>query len=179
MESAASSSINRLSPADIQGRKIVGAIHVDYARASSAWMGQVEGVPRLDVARGFDRGKEFRRWYVDSKPVRSLEAALAVLNGDITLEAAMQQEKKPTKKYSLAAQITEVKRELGQREQVYPRLVKSNKLREGVAEYQTDTLKAVLATLEWLRANEADVRAFVTERSEARKQNGDDRGAVA
>jgi hypothetical protein len=44
---------------------------------------------------------------------------------------------------------------------------------------QTDTLKAVLATLEWLRANEVDVRAFVAERPEARKQNGDDRGAVA
>jgi hypothetical protein len=160
----------RLTPADIAGRKMTDAIHVDYSRASSAWMGNVEGVPRLSIAKGTDRGQTFVRWYVDSRPVRNLEAACAVINGEMTLEAATQPDLKPTKKYSLDAQITEIKRELAQRATVYPRMVQSRKLREGAAEYQTDTLKAALATLEWLQANEADVRAFVAARVAARQQ---------
>lgn len=160
----------RLTPESIQGRKMIDAMHVDYSRSSSAWIGNVEGIPRLSMARGCDRGTQFIRWYVDTKPVRDLDCACAVINGDMTLEAAMQPDMKPAKKYSLDAQITEVRRELVQREKVYPRLIQSRKLKEGAAEYQTDTLKAVLATLEWLQANEADVRAFVGARVAARQQ---------
>lgn len=160
---------DRLGPDDVYGRKMLDAVHIDYTRGSSAWMGAVEGVPRLSVARGTENRKSFMRWYVDTMPVRDLEAACAVINGEMTLEAAMQPDLKPTKKYSLDAQITEVKRELAQREKVYPNLVRTQRLKEGQAEYQVDTLKAVLATLEWLQASEADVRAFVAAKVEARK----------
>ncbi len=161
---------DRITPVDIKGRKMIDAVHIDYARGSSAWMGQVDGIPRLSVARGTERGQSFMRWYVDTHPVRDLDVACAVINGDMTLEAAMQPDLKPTKKYSLQAQITEVKRELAQREKVYPNLVRSQRLKEGQAEYQVDTLKGVLATLEWLQSNEADVRAFVAEKVAARDQ---------
>lgn len=62
---------------------------------------------------------------------------------------------------SLGQQIEEVARELKQRERVYPRLVGQGKLRQSVADYHVERMKAVKATLEWLRDNEAAVRAAV------------------
>ncbi|NJL09055.1 MAG: hypothetical protein HC900_13055 [Methylacidiphilales bacterium] len=64
-------------------------------------------------------------------------------------------------KISLSQQIDEVRRELAERESVYPRLVSSGKLRQSVADYQVARLQAVLATLRWLQVNEAAVRAAV------------------
>lgn len=58
------------------------------------------------------------------------------------------------KKFSLAAQIAEVERELAARKDVYARLVASRKLRQSHADYQMDLLRAVLATLLWLEENE-------------------------
>lgn len=156
----------RLTPDHVYGRKMTNSVHIDYARGSSAWMGGVEGIPRLSVARGTERGRSFMRWYVDQKPVRDLDCACAVINGEMTLEKAMEPDRKPAKKYSLTAQITEVKRELEQRAKVYPNLVRTQKMREGQAEYQVDVMKGVLATLEWFQNNEADVRAFVEARRE-------------
>lgn len=73
-------------------------------------------------------------------------------------------------KISLHQQIDEVERELKMREEVYPRQVSSGKLRQSIADYQIDRLKAVKVTLEWLRDNETDVRGFVVAKIEARKK---------
>jgi hypothetical protein len=64
-------------------------------------------------------------------------------------------------KISLAQQIEEVEAELGQRAGVYQRLVVAGKMRESVAEYKTNRMKAVRETLLWLADNEEAVRAFV------------------
>jgi hypothetical protein len=55
---------------------------------------------------------------------------------------------------TLNQQIEEVDRELAYRAHVYPRLVSSGKLRQSIATYQVDRLKAVRATLVWLQKNE-------------------------
>ena len=64
-------------------------------------------------------------------------------------------------KFSLDQQIDEVKRELAQRAEVYPRLVGQHKMRESIATFRTDRLKAVLRTLEWLRLHEVKIKSFL------------------
>lgn len=71
-------------------------------------------------------------------------------------------------KLSLASQIACVRREIAQRRKVYPRLVATRKMRQVEADRHIDEMEAVLATLEWLQPNEADIRAFVETRREAR-----------
>jgi hypothetical protein len=51
----------------------------------------------------------------------------------------------------LDAQIAEVKRELEQRERVYPRLISGGTLTQVRADRQMAAMRAVLATLEGLR----------------------------
>jgi hypothetical protein len=65
------------------------------------------------------------------------------------------------KRPSLTAQIQEVEYELGMRKNVYPRLVRSQKLRQSEADYHTQRLEEVLATLQWLQQHEAVVKAAV------------------
>ena len=73
---------------DIRGRKMVNAAHVDYSRPKGhAWIGTVEGLPRLGVAKGQQGGQAFVRWSVDGKPARDLDHALAVLNGEASIGA--------------------------------------------------------------------------------------------
>lgn len=156
-----------LTPADIEGRKMVDAAHIDYTRGSSAWMGGVEGVPRLSIARGVERSKSFVRWYVDTKPVRDLDTALAVINGQKTLETAMAEmenaDKRPARKISLTGQIQEVDYELAQREKVYGRLVGSGGMRQSQADEHTERMKAVRATLVWLQENELLIKQRMAE----------------
>jgi hypothetical protein len=57
-------------------------------------------------------------------------------------------------KISLASQIAEVDRELGQRKLVYPRLVASRGMRQSIADLQIEHLRAARETLIWLQANE-------------------------
>jgi hypothetical protein len=52
---------------------------------------------------------------------------------------------------SLNNQIAEVRRELEQRAHVYPRLVERRRISQGIADYQTECMRAVLYTLEQLR----------------------------
>lgn len=148
---------SRLTPADIHGRKMVDAMHIDYSRNEHAWIGFVEGIERLSVAKGIDRTGAFMRWYVDRQPVRNLEAALAVINGETTLEAAMQAEERP-KKVSLRSQIAEIDRELQMRAEVYPRKVAGRGMTQGMADIQVAHLQAVRDTLAWLQANEALIK---------------------
>jgi hypothetical protein len=65
--------------------------------------------------------------------------------------------------YSLSAQIEEVEREILLRGRVYPHQVASRKMRQSVADMHLDRMRAVLRTLEWLRANETAIKAKVGE----------------
>ena len=49
---------------------------------------------------------------------------------------------------TLNEQIDEIKRELKQRERVYPRMIAQGKLRQAIAEYQMARMQAALATVE-------------------------------
>lgn len=64
-------------------------------------------------------------------------------------------------KITIGMQIEEVERELTQRASVYPRLVANKKLSQTKADYHVARMKAVLTTLEWLRDNEAAIKAKV------------------
>jgi hypothetical protein len=153
-----------LTRADIIGRKMTDAVHVDCSRSEHAWLGNVEGVPRLSVARGRDKSGNFQRWYVDSKPVPSLDGALAVLNGEKTLEEVMAEaERAPRPHFSIDAQLSEVERELKMREQVYGRMSFPNSTfkRKSEAEMASDIMRSVLDSLKWNRENRADVIEWV------------------
>lgn len=71
-------------------------------------------------------------------------------------------------KASLSQQIEEVDREIALREDVYKRKYTGRDQSRG--EFHLDRMRAVKATLEWLRDNETDVRAFVIAKVEARKK---------
>jgi hypothetical protein len=62
-------------------------------------------------------------------------------------------------KLSLNLQIEVVEREIKMRESVYPRWVRSGKMRSGVADYELDGMRHVLLTLQWLEKNEARIKA--------------------
>jgi hypothetical protein len=66
---------------------------------------------------------------------------------------------------SLNQQIDEVARELAMRDEVYPRMVNTGKMRQSIADFQTERMRAVLATLRWLQRNEEKVRILMTEGS--------------
>lgn len=147
-----------LTRADLAGRKTVGAVHIDMARGMSAWMFGVEGIPRLGVMDESSRAHGTKRWWlVDNKRMPDLDAALAVLNGEKTVEQVMAEEKAadetPRKRSSVEGQIQEVKYELDQRKKVYDRLVRNGSLRQSEADLHTQRMEDVLNTLEWLRDN--------------------------
>lgn len=68
---------------------------------------------------------------------------------------------------SIHQQIDEVDRELKMRAQVYPSWVARGKLRQSIADYQVRRLEAVMATLEWVRDNEIELRAYVEKKKGA------------
>jgi hypothetical protein len=155
-----------LTPADIFGRKMTNAIHIDVSRSESAWFGGVEGVPRLTVWDHRGRKGRTLKWAVDGKTVRNLEAALAVLNGEKTLEEAVseaaEQEipehaQRPGK-VSIEAQIAEIDYELQQRKSVYARIAASNPSKGRENELHVQRMQAVRATLVWLRDQEATIK---------------------
>ena len=53
--------------------------------------------------------------------------------------------------FSLEAQIAEVDREIKMRVDVYARQIASGKMKRSIAEYHTDCMRAVLATLEGIK----------------------------
>lgn len=61
---------------------------------------------------------------------------------------------------SLTAQIAEVEREIALRRNVYPRLVRQGKMREGEADERMRIMGCVLETLQWLGAHRDDVAAL-------------------
>ena len=72
-------------------------------------------------------------------------------------------------KISLQQQIEECGYELDQRARVYPRLVSSGKLRQAVADYHVDRMRATRRTLEWLQRHEDEIKAFLALEPETRK----------
>jgi len=66
---------------------------------------------------------------------------------------------------SLNQQIDEVKRELSKRDEVYPHQVATGKLRQSIADFQMERMRAVLRTLEWLQKYESQIRIMLTEGS--------------
>ncbi len=63
-----------------------------------------------------------------------------------------------TQGFSLSQQIEEVEREIALRVDVYKRKYIGRDQSRG--EYHLARMRAVLATLQWLRENETDVRAY-------------------
>lgn len=61
-------------------------------------------------------------------------------------------------KVSLAQQIEEVEHELRMRDQVYPKLVLRKQKSQSAADMNMMRMRAVLETLQWLRANEAKIK---------------------
>lgn len=66
-------------------------------------------------------------------------------------------------KPTIEHQIAEVKREIALREQVYPGLIKSGKLKQSAADLHMDRIRAVLATLEYMRQHRAVIIVAVRE----------------
>lgn len=57
---------------------------------------------------------------------------------------------------TLTEQIKEVKREIGQRKQVYKRLVQLNRMKQSVADHQVEIMQAVLITLQTVSVQRGD-----------------------
>ena len=68
-------------------------------------------------------------------------------------------------KVSISQQIEELEREIGLRVGVYERQVTAGKMRRSVADFHMARIRAAKATLEWLRDNEAAIKAAVGERA--------------
>lgn len=61
-------------------------------------------------------------------------------------------------KISLASQIAEIDRELTARADVYPRLIKTNRMRQSIADIQVKHLEQARETLTWLKENERMIK---------------------
>ena len=70
------------------------------------------------------------------------------------------------RKFSLASRIAEVRRELNQRNRVYPRLIAKRELRESEANLRMAIMLDVLDTLVWLREHEEEIVAFLTAKND-------------
>ncbi len=75
------------------------------------------------------------------------------------------------KRINIKQQIACVKREIKQREKVYPGLVYAGKLRQVEADWQIMAMKAVLQTLEWIELHRVDIKVFIESRKD---ENGVD-----
>ncbi len=64
-------------------------------------------------------------------------------------------------KVTIIAQIAEVNRELAMRRNVYPSLVRNQKLRQSEADLCLSRMEAVLATLMFCQKHEAAIREFI------------------
>jgi hypothetical protein len=156
-----------LTKDDLKGLP-TSSMHVDAAD-SAMWFFSFPTIPRLTLTDTFYRKskRRARTWHVDETGCRDLDAALAVLNGTMTIEEAMHKPDPPApaatprRKISLAQQIEEVDRELKMRAAVYPRQVTSGKLRQGEADYQIERLEAVRDTLNWLAKHEKRIKELL------------------
>ena len=61
----------------------------------------------------------------------------------------------------LSRQIDEVAREIATREADYPRQVARGAMRQSEAEYRIESMRGVLATLQFMQRNEQTIRAAI------------------
>ncbi|MGE0023975.1 MAG: hypothetical protein AB7S70_10135 [Hyphomicrobium sp.] len=157
----------RLTLEHLQTHRTALFAHCDMSpRGSFVNIYKVVGLERITVHRTHMRGENPRlSYFVDEKPCRDAQAAVDLYNGDITPEQAMPAEEdekppadKPKPRFSIHQQIEEVKYELMQRDNVYPRLVRKGTLRQGEADLHTARMEAALRSLEWLRDNEPHIK---------------------
>ena len=66
--------------------------------------------------------------------------------------------------FSIDQQIEEVQVELKFRSEVFPRLVRSGKMRQSEADYRTARMEAVLETLKWNKENRPHVIDWIKNR---------------
>lgn len=71
-------------------------------------------------------------------------------------------------KISIIGQISEIDREIQQREALYPRLVREGKMKEEMRVLLMDRIYAVRATLLFCKENEAAIRAYMAEKNAVR-----------
>ena len=140
----------RISIADLEGRKANGAVHLKL-QGGFAWIYNLEGLPRLQIYDRRLKGQRTLTWLVDGQGYDCLEEAVAAYNGDPMPQEA-------PRKFSLSQQIEEIDRELEQRASVYPRQISTGKMKQSIADYQVDRLKAARASLVWLAANELTIK---------------------
>jgi hypothetical protein len=74
-----------------------------------------------------------------------------------------------SEKPSIFHQIAEVRRELAMRQNVYPKLIRTGKMKMGEAQLCTMRMEAVLATLEFMRDHrEVIIAAVFPERTNSK-----------
>lgn len=156
------SQAERVTLDSIIGRKTASAVHIDFTRSESAWVYELEGLPRLRIWHHTVKGRTDRTYYIDEKKMRDLQSALDVLNGVKTLEEAAAQEipehaHRPGR-VSIEAQLAEIDYELEQRKTVYARIATSNPGKARENELHVERMQAVRATLVWLRDQEATIK---------------------
>lgn len=78
-------------------------------------------------------------------------------------------------KISIAQQIEEVERELSFRRGVYPGLVIKGSLRQSVADYHMDRMRAALETLKWVRDNADTIKSVHLAQRRAEATTTDER----
>lgn len=71
------------------------------------------------------------------------------------------------KKISIQGQIQEIEREIALRQQVYPNLVRSGKMRQEESQMLMERAFAIRETLRFCRDHEAEIRAFMASRKGA------------
>ena len=71
-------------------------------------------------------------------------------------------------KISITGQIAEVQRELALRRNVFPPRVAAGKMRQGEADLCMRRMEAVLATLMFCQEHEANIRAYIAAKREAK-----------
>lgn len=69
----------------------------------------------------------------------------------------------------LPTQIAAARRELAMRQSVYPHHIERKKLSAEKAAQEIANMEAIIRTLEWLYANEIEVRAYAAAKKQAAK----------
>lgn len=76
------------------------------------------------------------------------------------------------KSLSLQGQISAVRREIALRQDVYPRLVNTRKMKQGDAEYQIGAMECVLKTLLFIERNLTTIEFAIEQRAASKSGGG-------
>lgn len=73
-------------------------------------------------------------------------------------------------KISIIGQISEIERDIAQRQRDYPRLMREGKMRQAEADLLMERANAIRKTLYFCKNNLADIESFVASRKKAGSQ---------